>query len=36
MLELQQRNVQIKQKDDEQKLNFQKDKGERESYYDTS
>ena len=36
MLELQQRNVQIKQKEDEQKLNFQRDRPDRESYYDTS
>ena len=28
MAELQQRNVQIMQKEDEQKLNFQKDRGE--------
>jgi len=37
MAELQQRNVQIMQKEDEQKLNFQKDRtNERESYYETS
>ena len=36
MLELQQRNVQIKQKEDEQKLNFQRDRPDNASYYDTS